>query len=78
MLEVLLLCLHPQSPSEAGMYSSARARFCSMLGGRRACRKRHGRQAARPELGMKAGTVHTIHVVFCFLIPSLHAEKKRG
>lgn len=40
--------------------------------------KRHSRQAARLELGMKAGTVHAIHVVFCFLIPSLHAEKKRG
>lgn len=40
--------------------------------------KRHGRQAARLELGVKAGTVHAIHVVFCFLIPSLHAEKKRG
>ena len=23
-------------------------------------------------------TVHAIHVLFCFLIPSLHAEKKRG
>lgn len=40
--------------------------------------QRHSRQAARLELGMEAGTVHAIHVVFCFLIPSLHAEKKRG
>lgn len=78
MLEVLLLCLHSQSQSEARMCSSARARSCSMLGGRRACRKRHSRQAARLELRMNAGTVHAIHVVFCFLIPSLHAEKKRG